>query len=233
MIGQFDFLTLEESSQVHDKIIALKKYWVNRAMDMEPFYTLGAASYLDSSKNDDSDYRDIAAEINPILKENFKFLYDRLLVLLSEKLKRPVSYEKELGLPGFHIFQYSKTFEQSIGSIHFDLQFESHNWDKYNEVDFENPVSFTCAITLPHAGGGLNYWDIHYSDAKEMDESELARFVAFTEKHYLPYAVGKIVVHHGMLMHQIAPAKDLTPEDERITLQGHGLLADNEIRLYW
>lgn len=230
MIGQFDLLTQKESLQVHDKIIALKKYWVNRASDIEPFYTLGAASYLDAPTNDDSEYLAKAAKINPILKKNFKFLYDRLLVLLSEKLKKPVSYEKELGLPGFHIFQYSKTFEQPVGSIHFDLQFKSHNWNKYKEVDFDNPVSFTCAISLPHAGGGLNYWDLHHD---EVDPDEIEIYAALKKMNYLPYSVGKIVVHHGMILHQIAPAKDISPEDERITLQGHGIPADGEIRLYW
>ena len=94
MLGQFDFLTLDECKQVHDKIYDMKKFWNNRAFGFEPFFTLGTASYLDSPGKDDSYYLKNAEETNPILKENFAFLYDRLLKLLSGILKIPVSYEK-------------------------------------------------------------------------------------------------------------------------------------------
>jgi len=35
------------------------------------------------------------------------------------------------------------------------------------------------------------------------------------------------------MLHQIAPAKDMKPNDERITLQGHGLICDGILRVYW
>ena len=66
-----------------------------------------------------------------------------------------------------------------------------------------------------------------------MDHKALDEYVASKEKHYFPYSLGKIVVHKGLMLHQIAPAKDMTIDDERITLQGHGVIADDELRLYW
>jgi len=199
---------------------------------MYPFYTLGTASYLDSSEGDDSEYRKLAQQSNPILLEHFSSLYDRLKHALEEATGAPVIYEKELALPGFHIFLSDKMFEKPIASVHFDLQFESIQWD-YEDVDYDNLISFTLPITLPHTGGGLYYWDIFRPDVKDLLRRELDALKETKERKYHPYEVGNLVVHNGLMLHQIAPGKDLAPDDSRITLQGHGLFCDGAYRLYW
>ena len=42
-----------------------------------------------------------------------------------------------------------------------------------------------------------------------------------------------MALHAGHLLHQIAPGTALQPQDERITLQGHGVYVDGAWRLYW
>lgn len=232
MLSQHDFLSSEECQRARDIIYSLKEHWVNRAAGFLPFYTLGAASYLDITDNDDNLYLQKAALINPILKRHFPLLYERLIEVLSEILKMPVRYTEDLSVPGFHIFLANKSFEKPIAATHFDFQFKSIKWN-YDHVDYEHPISFTCALTLPHAGSGLNYWEITPEEAKNLSHADLEKLKNSKETHFWPYSLGALVLHQGLILHQIAPSKDLQPGDERITLQGHGLICDGVMRLYW
>lgn len=232
VLSEHDFLSPEECLQAKNRIHELEKLWINRAAGFLPFFTLGTASYMDCSGKDDSVYRKYAQQYNPLLKEHFSFVYDRLLEVLSKLIDVPIVYEEELGIPGFHIFLGCKTFEQPIASTHFDLQYKSINW-KYKDIDYDHPISFTCPVSLPKTGSGLNYWDITRADVKDLSEEDFNKVRESKEKLFFPYHLGKLVLHNGLILHQIAPSKDLTSEDERITLQGHGLICDGSMRLYW
>jgi len=77
-----------------------------------------------------------------------------------------------------------------------------------------DPISFTATVRLPKDGGGLQY--------KEGDE-----------EFYLAYKVGEIVVHDGSIMHKIAPFKAFHEDDQRVTMQGHGVKIDDQYVLFW
>lgn len=48
-VSSFNLLTEEECSKVLSTVYELKEFWLKRNPDI-PFYTLGAASYLDAVK---------------------------------------------------------------------------------------------------------------------------------------------------------------------------------------
>lgn len=231
MFKELDFLTEDECSKTKEIVHFLKKNWTNRAGGFLPFYTLGAASYLDIQK-DDQYYLQKAQEYNPLLKSHFPLMYERLLEVISNEIGKPVQFDEKLGMPGFHIFLANKAFEKPLASTHFDLQFEKIKWD-YDEVDFDHPISFTAAISLPQVGGGMFYWDIYYNEVKGLSHSALEDLKAKKEKRYLPYQIGKLVFHDGLILHQIAPVEKVDPSDERISLQGHGIVCDGVMHLYW
>lgn len=231
MLSEHDFLTPEECTRASDIVHNLKDHWVNRAGGFLPFFTLGAASYLDTTKDTPQPYLQAALRDNPILEANFPLIYEKLKDTLSNLLNVPVAYAKHFGRPGFHIFLAAKSFENPIGSVHFDLQFERLKWD-YEDVDFEHPISFTCPIALPHSSGGLNYWDIG-EESKDLSKDNIEMLRKEKEPHFFPYHLGKLVLHNGLTLHQIAPSKEMQENDERITLQGHGLMCDGMMRLYW
>lgn len=232
MLSQHDFLSPEECKIIRDKILDLRDHWTNRGGGALPIYTLGTASYLDASRNDDSAYREKAKTTNPILRNNFQFLYQRLYNVLSNIFKMPVTFAEDLAYPGFHIFLASKMFEQPVASTHFDLQFRSIKWNHRN-IDFDHPISFTCPVAIPKFGSGLNYWDINGKEHEKSSHQELEALKASKKTLFLPYNLGKLVLHHGLILHQIAPSKEIAPDDERITLQGHGLICDGVMQLYW
>lgn len=231
MLSEYDFLDLQECSRAVEIVHSLKDHWINRAGGVLPFFTLGPASYLDVKGDDLTPYLQAVARENLVLKANFPLVYERLCDTLSNILNVPVSYESKYALPSFHIFLAAKCFESPIGSIHFDIQYEHLKWE-YEKVDFDHPISFTCPVALPESSGGLNYWDIG-EESKDLSREKIAALVKTMEPHYFPYHLGKLVVHHGLTLHQIAPSKNMQPSDERITLQGHGLFCDGIMRLYW
>jgi hypothetical protein len=232
MLSTHEFLTPEECSRTREIIFGLKDKWVNRASGFMPFYTLGAASYLDSSPDDAAPYYQATKRYNPILASNFPLLYDRLSERLTEITGIPTKYADNMALPGFHIFLYSKTFEYPIAHTHFDLQFQTLKWE-YEKVDLDHPISFTCPIVMPKTGSGLNWWEITREDTKDLSEEGVDDLKRSKETLYFPYKLGNIILHEGLVLHQIAPSKDLEENDERITLQGHGLVCDGVLRLYW
>ena len=52
-------------------------------------------------------------------------------------------------------------------------------------------------------------------------------------RRFLPYRCGELVIHSGLMFHQIAEWKEIIPDDKRITLQGHGLRHGDGWIIYW
>ncbi|CAF24550.1 hypothetical protein [Candidatus Protochlamydia amoebophila] len=226
MLLPIPVLNSTETEAILHKIEKLRFFWNKR---QERFYTLGAALYLD--KNIELTVYDKKIESNNLfLMLHFSDLYDRILDILKKELKSDVMYESSLALPGFHIFLSCPEFVKQGGKIHFDLQFKQANWSHYKEVDWSNPLSFTLALALPQQGGGLNYWDKPYDPQDLLNPAQAVKDIP---SHYIEYEVGKMVLHNGLLIHQIAPAKGFNESDCRITLQGHAIRADGTWRIYW
>lgn len=223
-----------ECARAAGQVQALRPHWENRIPGLH-FYTLGAASYLDSgpAAKRDAYYRKAAA-LNPILEREFEWLYDRLLRELGRLLGAPAAFEPRAARPAFHIYLAHRAFSRPLGKVHFDLQYEYLDWSAYDGLDFARPVSFTLALRLPSAGAGLLTWDIAKADYDAMDGSARARLGGQREPRYVAYREGGLICHSGLLLHQIAPARaDMLPGDARITLQGHGLPGRDGYWLYW
>jgi hypothetical protein len=232
-----DMLTVQECSNVKSIVHDLIRYKVRTR--------LGAASYKShsfvGSRINQYLYRKKARRLNPILKERLGWLYDRVAEKLATALAAPVSYPEDLALPGFHI--YRKPIREKrliVGGIslpgvsrHFDMQWKKINWGDPEKINFTLPLSFTLPVALPERGAGLNVWNIHHEDCTGLAPAERQQLERSGTKIYHPYSLGRAVLHSGLQMHQIAPTKEFGPGDERITLQGHGIMRDGVWQLYW
>jgi hypothetical protein len=221
-IRQLPALTDAECDAVRDAVMALRPAWTARDPQL-PFYTLGAASYLDAV-GDAPAYARLAAAGNPLLQTHFGWLHARVAGLLSQALGAPVALAGHLALPGFHVFLASRVFEQAIASVHCDLQYRLHDW-RGLQADLTQPLSFTLPVALPRHGGGLHTWDLSLAEWSAQAQPPAPTRHAYRRGH--------LVLHAGHLLHQIAPGRDLQGDDQRITLQGHGVLAGGVWRLYW
>lgn len=230
-IQELTVLTEAECQAVRATVYDLQSAWLRRN-PMVPFFTLGAASYLDAASHPENYYA-TAKHSNPVLQEQFSWLYERVALVLSQQLQAPVNYQHAFALPGFHVYLSSKVFEQPIASIHCDLQYQLLDWRFASNPDLTQPLSFTLAISLPRHGGGLNVWDLHYHDIIDVNRETMLQRVRSQPQQFHPYQVGTLILHSGHTIHQAAPARDVQPDDDRITLQGHCLFSQGQWHLYW
>jgi hypothetical protein len=223
-------LTVQECFVVREGVHRLRSQWVRRAAT--PFFSLGTASYLDTQAGEII-YYEMARRTNRLLQYRMGWMYDRVAEVLAKHLQAPVSYAPRFALPGFHIFQADPAFETPAASIHCDLQYEKLDWTEFEKPDFTNSLSFTLSIALPAGGGGLRVWNIEHGEIRDRPVDEIRQLFRVREPSYESYRIGEMVVHSGLFMHQIAPMRDLQPDDERITLQGHSICAGGRWYLYW
>ena len=230
-IVRLRLLSREECATVRAELFALREHWHSRDPQL-PFFTLGAASYLDAA-HDYATYFAIAQRCNPLLSDRLGWLYEKLSGELGHQLNARVGFAPGLALPGFHVYLAHPMFERPIASIHCDTQYQPHDWSAFAHADFQHPMSFTLAIALPQCGGGLNTWDMDYAEYAALTPSRLAQRLAQRKQRYCAYSAGELVLHSGHVVHQAAPVVEVRDGDERITLQGHALNCDGRWLLYW
>ena len=224
-------LSEDECAKVRQQIFDLRENWVQRHPDV-PFYTLGTASYLDANGGHYADYLEKKENSNPVLIEHFTWLYDRIAERAATELGGPTRYDDRLARPGFHVYLANPAFGQPVAKIHCDLQYQSINWSGFSVSKDESHLSFTISIALPACGGGLNYWNVEHTEAKNDPTSAKQKFDQ-NKPMFHPYAQGHMVIHSGQMIHQASIMKDVQPSDERITVQGHGIRLDDGWLLYW
>ena len=81
---------------------------------------------------------------------------------------------------------------------------------------------------------GLMVWNFNRMEIEAMtDEARRAHMSANRHASRHPYTPGHLAVHSGHQLHQMAPAHDPQPTDERITMQAHALPVDGRWVIYW
>ena len=259
MINRVKIFSEEDCNKLKKTIYDLDKLWINRSQERRfsfetetkisraPFWTLGAVSYLDSVASP-ARYNKHKQALNPVLIKKFGWIYDIICKTLESELQNPVVIDKFLAYPGFHIFsaktgdliepEYIKMFEEPLGSVHVDIQYEEHHehWNKFNNVGFTDTdtMSFTIPIDLPSGGGGLYTWEDDVNAVSfnyNTNENKLGKLKSVSTSH--PYHVGEMIYFMGHLLHQMMPGVNIQRDDKRITVQGHGQKCDGVWRLYW
>lgn len=207
-------------------VLALRHLWIQR-VNVAPFFTLGAASYLDADPNPEP-YRELLKGYNPLLRLQFGWLLDRVSRAISESMGLETQWLESAALPGFHIYLADEIFFKSVAEIHFDRQYELVDWSSVSNPDFSTPLSFTMPIDLPKTGGGLNTWPVEEDELRRMQAAGVDPPMTFQ-----PYALGELVMHSGNLLHQASLGRVMAEDERRITLQGHGVRSGNRMYLYW
>lgn len=245
--GYIDVLSESESKQAVETVHKLNKVWIRRSPDPVPFYTLGAVTYIDACRNQEQ-YHKHRKLLNPILLKNFSWLYDIVLGKLSNQFG-PCELLSDVAYPGFHVFGAKlgetmhptalEAMQKPLASLHVDIQYQEHYnvWNKFGSIDYNDLFSFTLALELPKTGGSLYLWDtidltveqistFNFQDPRDKENQ-------IPTPRVMEYEVGKLFYHTGHILHQIAPGKNLSVNDKRITLQGHGVKCNGIYRVYF
>ncbi len=230
---EVELLDQAEVATVRAAVHAQRPLWIPRGT-VRPFYTLGAASYLDARGGRFAAYQEQAQQMNPILVKHFGWLLDRVRAALSTHVNAAVHFDDRLARPGFHIFRLDSVSPYASADVHYDQQYALIDWSALGTPDASSQLSVTLAIALPASGGGLLLWNINRLELDRMPRDErLAHATANRVATLLRYAPGRLVIHSGHQLHQIAGVADQVLGDERITLQAHALRVNGEWVIYW
>lgn len=220
LIEQVKVLSPEDCNRVRLSVHELSPLW-----DEERFRLGAGISYYKPPVV----YYATAKLMNPILEKHLGWMYDQLLSVFSVKFNCSVAYRKDLALPGFNIYNKPSNFSELSYNVHVDLQYKDLNWDPEGSADFETTMSFTVPIVSPLNGTGLNIWNVTQLTDHEMEKTDA---LAQDKAVYQSYDVGIATIHDGKHYHQMCITKDWTPADERITLQGHGVMQNGSLIIY-
>lgn len=228
-LGEIDVLSVEECQDVTDAVLDLRDEWTRRS-PTGLFFTLGVNAYMDLANATDSGraYHAGAQRVNRLLEDRFGGVHSKLAEALTDAVGIPARYAYDLALPGFHIWVGPGIPSTAEASIHFDLQYQ-RLLQRAAYARAAGTVSFTLPIRLPAAGSSLRLWPscTYPADAAHLN---IARS---TSPEVVPYHLGNALVHSGHVLHQIGPTPSVQPEDLRVMLQGHGLVVDHALILYW
>lgn len=228
-----------------DSLLELLDAHRELALDRNParpgtFVTYGRAAYLDvclPRADAERDYFNAVGESNRALKAILGDFYEELRLTMESVLGEPVIYEPEvLALPGIHIFRGIGIRSAAEAGAHFDVQYQSLRLTSPPDPDAP-PLSFTIPLRNPTHGTGLQVYDVTYGDyerAYRMGRiNTLEQLVRRKTSAYYPYQVGKLILHRGLVVHGLTSPGPISPDDERITAQGHGIRCKGVWTLYW
>mgnify|MGYP003123225346 FL=1 len=187
------------------KVLSMKDKWIDRS-DKYPFFTLGRCAYLDGKT--DAYYNNLKKE-NEMMIHAFAELYTEIGIVLNSVFAEDIYLTTELRVPGFHIFPSDKKFLAISGKWHQDHPHVTLGLDNIDSY------AFTLAVKLPKSGGGMDYFDDFHQ----------AQHLAYNEKD--------LVIHSGQTIHRIAGMKEYTPNEYRITLQGHIVRRDGLLEAFF
>lgn len=228
-LGEIDVLSVDECHEVANRVLDLRDDWTARSPS-GLFATLGVNAYMDLAHSADPDgsYFHPAHRTNALLRRHFADVHSRFLRVLGEEVGMPAAYADDLALPGFHIWVGRAIPCTAAGSTHFDLQYE-RLLTRPRYADATGTMSFTVPIKMPVAGSSLHVWPRcgYPQDMPRLAEAKQA------DPEVVGYHLGCAIVHTGHVMHQIGAVPSVQPDDVRITMQGHGLVVDGVLVLYW
>jgi hypothetical protein len=216
-ISEFEMLQPSACADWAERVMDLRAQWTARHVSL-PFFTLGMAAYLDAVPSAASPgrqapyYADVLRRHhNRMLRAHFGPLLELVCDALGRWAERSAHCSDETSsLPGFHIHLAHPVFTQPVASRHRDLQFQRVFPGR--AIAPSRVLTFTLALSLPE-GAGLNMW-------------------SGDQVHFHPYRLGHMAVHSGLLPHQAVLFPGAS-EQPRIMLQGHALIDDGTLLLYW
>jgi hypothetical protein len=228
ILSELPLLNKSQCEDVRADVYRFKQHWSSRGGS---FYTLGVNCYMDlvSASNPDLSYYVPARRLNRILWEGFGWLLEEVRGLLESQLSAPVIISRDFAMPGFHLFLGTAIPTEPSASVHFDLQYEALNIEAPGPESF---LSFTLPVRLPAAASGLTMWNLNWTEVQGCTTS-ICELKKTREEIFYRYQPGRLVLHSGHYLHQIAASARVATDDERITLQGHGILSSGTWLLYW
>lgn len=188
-----------------DKWAHISEYPIYADETNTPMYYIGSPVYPCQSNK--SLYTKKHLDSINTLQHITKYLQPVILEALSKHYNLPIEHLPNASIPGFHIFNnVGKDSEVIIPSFHMDIDI----LQLFPEVFKGEIVSFVYIVETSNNGDRLDY-----------------------DGGILEYEENKLYLWSANLLHKIGDVYLETPEDYRITYQGHCIILEGKIYYYW
>lgn len=177
VLKYIDLLRETECLEVRSQIHSMINLW-EQLEPMLPFYILGSPIYKEGKLDNLTFYNNKVKLFNPIMREHFGWLYQRLSNALAKEFGEPACYRETLALPGFHILIWHDDYKLhpswGIGSPpHCDRQYKLLNSEILKEINLDKVITFTLSITMANTNCGLDIWDLHTTEVIGLSQTEI------------------------------------------------------------
>lgn len=231
-----DLLDAQECNDMVGRLQSVVEVLTERhALDdqIHSFHTLGAATYLDDAET----YATTAATTNPVIRETFGDLLERVCGAIAERTGHPARLSDDLALPGLHVFRGDHRAPPGLmygGTVHMDRPHERHAFP----FEIQGTLALTLPLRMPACGAGTYYWpdvpDAMLGGPKAPHAMTPDQYDWFDRhKRFIAYSLGAMVLHDGLTVHQVANPGRTEDREYRISLQGHGVLGDGAWHLFF
>ena len=153
----------------------------------------------------------------------------RLRDAVAAYLREYVTYGDDVA--GFHIFEGPGIATRDQPQAHFDRRFRRLHWPgRPSKV-----LSVTLPLRLPEAGAALDTWNVSEEGRLRLARHDRGRsieaWMRIKPVTRTEYSIGSAFVHPWMMLHRISAIPYVNPDDQRVTLQAHGVRIDREYGL--
>jgi hypothetical protein len=223
-------LSVKESEECAERAISLRRHWGTfRNSSQTGIYCIGHPVFKTMGRT--RTLRDSygVVRMNLLLKKHFNALLERTKRVLEERYSKSVFCYPKSSLPGIYLF--TKNTLNRGGKIHIDLQFSAlPKWRGIGSI--QHAFAFTVPLRIPRSGTGLEIW--LQSDQQFYESHRIGVWNSndFGQAVQVPYQLGSMVIIEGMALHRIAPTI-IEPDEIRITHQGHGVIDQSGVHLFW
>lgn len=166
---------------------------------------------------------------NELLRQNLSATYSAVLSALSTLFSERVVLSSEAAHPGFHVLEFCRFPFYEPGPPHTDAPFLRVPWRDPRLVDPSMNFSFVLPVALPRQPCGLEIsLPQRYLPSPNAPDCAEARPASVS----VPYSIGVLHVFAGSWLHRPSLASG-TPQELRITLQGHVVRLNGRLIAYW
>ena len=134
IIDLLPLLDADEVATVHAEVHAARPRWTRRD-PVHPFFTLGAASYLDARKGQFAHYQELARAATPSCGRPSAGFTNACARPCRTVVGSGGALRRAPRPPGFHVHLRDPELVIPPASIHFDQQFELVDWGRMGTAE--------------------------------------------------------------------------------------------------
>ena len=237
-----NFFSKVECDQLKNFVLSHRKDWIVYKDNKETDHALivYGNNFLRILLKNKFDKSKTQIEYESGLTIEHEWLYDILSQRIGTLLNKEVRYVDNFAKPGFHIFLQTdpRVWHYDDEKPHYPYRKSFKGYDNFSYFD----RVYTMTITLSSGEFTYDYFPETYSKYSENApmyckthhglQGDECGECDLTKYETVKYSVGDLILTEDRYIHRVGSSKYVN-DNERITIQGHIVIKDNIVYMYW